>query len=288
MNRHIRHAMALALTVLAIPAGPARAEPLYAHAGLARYSLAANQGAFLDWLDPVSAQAFSSAMGGDHGELGDWWSQLLVGAVQLRREDGDLAETLWFNPLFDAGLATRWERSGDRWIATVVVPVTGEVLRGEPVSLQPVLPTGNFRAAAEALAARTWPAAQQASWLGVDQTGLGTAVLRRIGAARAGLNGLRAAPGYESAGVMARTALVTGDESALPEPVRRALHAMGADARLTLRPVSGYPRADGWTMALQSPDAPMLAWLVHFADPAAAGEPASIAGYQMLNLGGAR
>ena len=286
MIRRIR--LALALASLSVTAAPVAAEPLYAHAGLARYALAADQGTFLDWLDPESAGVFAAAMGGDHGELGSWWSHLMAGAVQVRREDGDLAETLWFNPLLDAGLATRWEQRAGGWVAIAVVPVTGAVLRGEPLAVAPTLPVGNLRQAMEALAARTWPAAEQASWFAFDQTGVGTAVVRRIGAARAGLNAMRATAGYETAGVLARDALVTGDETALDLPVRRALHAMGAEARLTLRPVSAYPRPDGWTLALQSPDAPMLAWLVHFADPAAPGAAATIAGFQLLNLGDAR
>lgn len=272
-----------------LAAAPALTEDLFARAGLARYALAADQGRFLDWLDPASREVFARAMGGDHGGLGASWSQLMAGAVQLRREDADLAETLWFNPLFDAGLAARWEKRGDAWVAIAAVPVTGERLRGEPLSLEPVHYTGgSIRQQAEALAARTWRVAAGADWLGADATDNGTAVLARVGAARSGLDGLRIAPGYDTAGAMVRAALVTGDESRLPPEVRVALGRMGSAARLSLRPVAGYRRTDGWTMALQSPDAPMLGWLVHFRDPAVAGAAATIAGYQVLNLGDAR
>jgi hypothetical protein len=226
-------------------------------------------------------------MGGDHGALGEYWSTLMAGAVQLRREQGDSGETMWFNPLFDAGLAVRWERTGEHWAATHVVPVTGEMLRGEALSMQAVGFSASIKAEAEARAAASWRAADLADWFALDTTNSGTAVLRRMAGERAGLDSLRSAAGYEDAGMMARDALATGDESVLPPEVRAGLVLTGAPARLSLRPVAGYRRPDGWTMALQSPDAPMLTWLVHFADPAAAGGAATILGYQLLNLGDA-
>lgn len=268
----------LALAVLSLCSVPAQAEELVAHAGLARYALAADQGAFLDWLDPQSRAVFAAAMGGDHGALGLWWSQAMAGAVQMRREDGDLAETLWFNPLFDAGLAARWQRQGDRWVAQAAVPITGATLRGDRATAETDM------AGLPALAARTWAAAADDDWLGHDATNSGTAVLTRIGTLRTALDLLRAAPGYEDAGVMARTALVTGSDAGLPADIRTALARVGTNARLSLRPVAGFRRADGWTMALQSPDAPMLTWLVDFAD-AADGGAATITGYRVLNLG---
>ena len=274
----------LALLLALLAPAPANAGPLVADAGLARYALAADQGAFLDWLDPQSAAVFAAAMGGDHGYIGQYWSLIAVGAVQLRREEGDLAETLWFNPLFDAGLAARWERRGDGWVATQAVPITGEMLRGEALSLEPSRFGSSIKAGAEALAARSWQAAASADWFGADRTNAGTAALARAAAARAGLDALRATEGYDNAGIAARNLLATGDERALPPQLRGALWRMGADARLSLRPVAGYRRPDGWTMALQSPDAPMLAWLVHFATPAP-GEPAAIIATQLLHLG---
>lgn len=288
MNRFSASALTLAASISMLVGIPARADDLVAHAGLARYALAADEGAFLDWLDPQSRAVFTAALGGDHGALGDLWSQLMAGAIQMRREDAYLAETLWFNPLFDAGLAARWERRGDQWIAVAAIPITGEMLRGEPLTQEPVRFAGSIRDSAQTLAVRSWAAAADTDWLALPATNSGTAVLARMGAALTDLDLLRASPGYEDAGITARTALATGDDSALPPPIRASLQRMGDTARLSLRPVAGYRRVDGWTMALQSPDAPMLAWLVHFADPAEADAPASVLGYQLLNLGDAR
>jgi hypothetical protein len=283
------HGPALAALASLLAAPPVAAGPLVADAGLARYALAADQGTFLDWLDPASRAVFAAAMGGDHGGLGAYWSLLMVGAVQMRREGADSAETLWFNPLFDAGLAARWRRSGDDWVAIAASPVTGELLRGELRSAGPLVwrAGGGIKAQAEARARRSWQGARAAGWLDRDLTDAGTAALRRAAQARGGLDAMRIAPGYDDAGIMARAALVTGDEAALPADVRRGLAVTGERARLSLRPVAGFRRSDGWTMALQSPDAPMLAWLVHFADPAPGGA-ATIRGYQLLNLGDGR
>ena len=264
--------------------------PLAVETGLARYALAADEGLFLDTRDPQSRAVFEAALGGDHAVLGDLWSLLMVGAVQVRHETGDTAETLWFNPLFDAGLATRWRHTEAGWQAVASSPVTGEALRGQPIVRTPVNwgTSGSLKSAVETRARASWTASAGGGWLDRDLTNAGTAALTRAMAARQSLNRLRGAPGYEDAAQRVRQALVTGSDADLPASVRRGLIVMGQHARLTLRPVAGYHHPDGWTLALQSPDAPRLAWLVHFADPAGSDTPAAIKGYQLLNLGAAK
>ncbi len=281
----IRHA----LTVLAVSASlPAMAQDnlLAAQAGSARYALAGDEGLFLDTRDPQSRAVFEAALGGDHGGLGDLWSLLLAGAMQIRRESGDTAETLWFNPLFDAGLATRWERWESGWRAVAATPVTGELLRGEKIVVAPVNwgSSGSLKTSVEARARITWTVSASGGWLDRDATGAGTAALVRAMAARDSLNQLRIAPGYENAVMSVRQTLVTGDASGLPAGVQKGLALIGQGARLTLRPVAGYRRSDGWTLALQSPDAPRIVWLAHFADPSGGGA-AMVKSYQIINQG---
>ncbi|MEI9905021.1 MAG: hypothetical protein WDN06_14450 [Asticcacaulis sp.] len=63
--------------------------------------------------------------------------------------------------------------------------------------------------------------------------------------------------------------MVTGNPAAarLPVAMRRGLAKYGDDARSTMGPVAAYRRKDGWTLVMQSPEAPQIAWLIHFADP---------------------
>lgn len=264
---------------------PAVAGPLVADAGMARYALAADQQYLFEWLAPASAEVLAQAMGGRNAALGHYWSTLMAGAVQLRRENAEAGETLWFNPLFDAGLAVRWEPSGSGWVATNAIPVTGEMLRGEAFSALPVSFVSSIKAETEARARATWNAAEAGPWVAHDATSAGLAVLGRVMDAQDGLDAMRASDGYAAAGVMLRGLLTTTDDRGLAAPLRAALEMMGPDARLSLRPVAGWRRDDGWTMALQSPDAPMLAWLAHFTDPATEGGAASLSGLQIANLG---
>ena len=62
------------------------------------------------------------------------WAVIAAGAIETDRESSDGAVTLWFNPVFDAGLAVRWTRTAQGWTPAAGAPVTGELLRGEPLS----------------------------------------------------------------------------------------------------------------------------------------------------------
>jgi hypothetical protein len=285
MRRLLLPFAALAALLPANAPTAALAGPLVADAGMARYALAADQQYLFEWLDPASAAVLADALGGENAALGHYWSTLMAGAVQMRREDAEAGETLWFNPLFDAGLAIAWEPSSTGWVAVAAVPVTGEMLRGEPFSALPVSYAGSIKDEAEARARATWAAAAAGPWVANDATSAGLVVLSRVMDGQDGLDGLRASEGYETAGMMVRELLAGTDDRALAAPLRDALALMGPDARLSLRPVAGWRRADGWTMALQSPDAPMLTWLAHFTDPAAEGQAATLAALQIANLG---
>ncbi len=277
------------LAALAIPTPAlAQADLLAAHAGKARYALAGSERLFLDIQDPSSRAVFEAALGPDYGLIGGFWSDLMAGAVQLRRESGDSAETLWFNPLFDVGLATRWQRGPGEWRAIAASPVTGEALRGEPSNMVVQWDANaDLKSAVEAKARASWAAGAHGGWLDRNLRDAGTAAVIRVLAARASLDRMQTSTGYAQALADVSKSLVSGDEAALPPSVRRALQLTGIQARRTLRAVSAYRRPDGWTLALQSPDAPRAAWLVDFADPAPGGR-AAIKAYQLVDLGAGR
>jgi hypothetical protein len=69
------------------------------------------------------------------GDAADrYWSSLLRSAVQYQKVDGTTAETLWWSPAVDAGIAISWNEVGADWRIVAAAPVLGETLRGEPVS----------------------------------------------------------------------------------------------------------------------------------------------------------
>ncbi len=264
------------------PVAPAP-PPLVAVAGAARYRLSSSSDLLLEYLDEESRAVFAQGLRVDQERpLGLLWSQLMAGAVQVRRETGDSAETLWFNPALDVGILARWARGPDGWRATAVAPVLGERLRGEPIA-DVVTPgwakrEGDLAAALEAAGEATFAAAGRAPWTALfapDENEVGAAV-GRLMAARGAVRTMEDAPGYGVSLALFRRVLTGADDSAaLPAPVAASLTNFGATARRTLRPVSALRYGEGWILVLQSPDAPAVSWLVHFTDPApgAAAQP---------------
>jgi hypothetical protein len=270
-------ALLLAAMLVQEPAAaPAAPPPLVAVAGAARYRLSASSDLLLEYLDEDSRAAFARGLRVDRERpLGLLWSQLMAGAVQVRRETGDGAETLWFNPALDVGILTRWARGPSGWRATAVAPVLGERLRGEPVTdvVTPrwVARGGDLAEALEATGDATFAAAEREPWAPLfdpGQADVMTAV-GRLMFARGAIRQMEAAPGFGlSVATLRRELSGASETSTLPAPVTASLVALGATARRTLRPVIALRHPEGWTLVLQSPDAPALSWLVHFADPA--------------------
>jgi hypothetical protein len=281
----IRHTVMI-LAICACAPSMAQDSVFAAQSGNARYALAADESLFLGALDPTSQTVFAAALGEDTGQFGNYWADLIAGAVQLRRESADTAETLWFNPLFDVGLAARWQRGSDGWRATAASPISGEALRGEVTDVAPVNwgTSGSLKAAVEAKARATWAASANGGWMDRNMSDSGSAALMRAFMARVSLGSMYGSPGYEYAEPVVQKALVSGAASDLSPAAHRALQLTGMQARLTLRAVAAYRRPDGWTLALQSPDAPRRAWLVHFTDPESGGR-AAIKGYQLVDMG---
>jgi len=133
----------------------------------------------------------------------------------------------------------------------------------------------------------TFAAADRIDWDFLYRTrGNAAAVLMRPFEGNQGLYRMAATPGYEHALDLVDHLLVTGDPKTarLPVAMRRSLAVYGDDARSTLSPVAAYRRADGWTLAMQSPQAPQIVWLIHFADPKGS-DPAMPRGFAAVGQG---
>lgn len=286
----IRHCAGWAMLLALAAPVQAQADRASAEPALARYTLAADPGLLFDTADPETGAVLQAALGGDHGNLNDLWAQVLTGAVQIRRDVAPgLTEVLWYSSLFDSGIASRWaQQGGGAWRAVAATPISGEALRGEPTLAESVRwPTqGSLKAAIEQRARQTVLAAEAGGWFDRDHRDSGTAALIRAMHSRASLRAMLASPGYGRTVAQSVTLLAGGGEGLAPE-VRGGLALLGSAGRMTLRPIAAFRRVDGWTLALQSPDAPRWTWLVHAMDPSAVEEEAAISAVQLVNSGGA-
>jgi len=272
--------------------GAAAQPPVAAVAGAARYRLSASSALLLAELDPRSRAVFVAALGLDRDPaMGPIWSRVMAGALQVRREAQNSADTLWFNPVIDVGLVVRWARDGEGWVAIAAAPVLGETLRGDAgaVALTPhwAGAGGNLADALAQSAARSFASADRESWNRLFEAAPADAPAIPVRPALAGraLARMAATPGYAGSARLLHRLLVSEDpaERRLPLALQESLSNFGEAARLTLRPVTALRRPDGWTMVLQSPDAPAIAWLAHFTDPAA-GEPALPAAFATVDF----
>jgi hypothetical protein len=260
-----------------------RAGDIDVTAGGYRYLAAASPSALLAELPASSRPAMEAVFrpGGDR--MGDpYWAELMAGAVQRVEAAGqDEARTLWFNPVLDAGLAIRWRRVSGVWAAVEVAPVLGEVLR--EAAFDPVRDytrttwqtSGGAPVAAALAISNDISAHATIPWNNLFDAGDGSrlAVLIRCITADRSLREVQAAPGYAGSLALLRRLLVLSDPQSahLPPGLARALAAMGDNGRLTLGPTAAFRRPDGYTLAMQSPDAPGVVLFAHFTDPPAGG-----------------
>jgi hypothetical protein len=278
---------ALALAAMVLCAGaatpPSNSGPvdqaLVQTAGLARFRLAASVDAFLAGLDPSSQATLGAFLrpGGDRASDG-LWPSLMTGAVEVRQTRGDRAATLWFNPVFDAGLLIHWRRVAYEWRATDAAWVLGRDVRHQRPA--PGRPMGFADLAQASL--RAADASQLDAMVASPNAAAVTAA--RLSSAADLLARMYATPGYRFARLGARLVLALSDPAQLPArpELKRALALYGDGAREALRPVSAERRADGWSLVMQSPEAPGAAWIVHFSDPPA-GLRARIVGVTLVD-----
>jgi len=256
-------------------------------AGAGRYLLADKTELFLAGLDAASSAAVDDALVRPGEAL---WPQVMAGALQVRHESGDDGETLWFNPVFDAGLLIHWRRLSGAWTAVDARWVLGSQIRNEPSSATS-LPIGDAdskwrpdQLAETAL--RVFQTASAAGWAAPAKAPASTTeVLRRAKAAATSLAAFRSAEGLGE--WAARRILVHEDPRSpdLDANLARALARFGPDARASLRAISAYHQGSGrWTLVLQSPDAPAVAWFVHFDQQS--GGSTQIVGIDMVNYAG--
>lgn len=254
---------------------PDRTEnPLYptllASAAIARLRLSASTERFLGGFDAgpraILTRALTSANVDPHT-----WPQVMAGAVQIRHQLSDEGETLWFNPVLDAGLVVQWHRVGSDWTITNAWSVLGESLRQDAGGRRTSLLIGDIDRAVVSdqftIAARELPRFVAPNWRAPVQTiGTSADVALRVRAANDAIAAMRQSPGYARAVIDAYELLsFSGPETVGIRPgVKRAIAAMDSDTRMTLRPVTAFRVGADWTLVMQSPVMPGVAWFVSF------------------------
>jgi hypothetical protein len=249
-------------------------------ARLARYGLEADSEQLLARFDPQSRTLLRRALGAGDTDLR---RQVIAGAVQVRHEVGVTGQTLWFNPVFDAGLLLVWRRVGPSWTVTDARWVLGREIREETSQKAP-LPIG---AAARPILAQETLYAEQALRRAIAadwrpppaDLNAAAEVADRVKASQASVEAFRAAPGQAGAAWTARSILsLSGPQtSGLRPGLKRELATLTPLARLSFRWVAAYRGGDAdWTLVAQTPFSPGEAWFVGFARPRAQG-PAEVA-----------
>jgi hypothetical protein len=240
---------------------PVRAS-LQIEAASARYRLTDTTTLFLKGFDADAGRVLQSAVSVPKGAHEDaFWSDLIAGALQVRQQNGNTGRTLWFNPIFDAGLVVEWKLTPGQWQPEAAWWVLGQDIRNNAAAKS----GGVAGPAALALqnGEDVFRLASAPDWRAPEPSEKAKkAVCDRVTAAQASLKNLQASKGGSAVYWAARQLLTLGQPSAAANgpKVKPALAALGWDARERIRVVSASTTGShAWTLAMQSPDAPSLA-----------------------------
>jgi len=247
---------------------PVRAS-LQIEAASARYRLTDTTTLFLKGFDDEGSKVLEPVLSVKNGNDEDkFWSDLMAGALQVRHQSGDSGLTLWFNPVFDAGLAVQWKIGAGQWQPDAAWWVLGQDIRNGAA--------GKAEASSAAVASPAAIAQQNGEtvfmlarakdWQPPHPSQEADRIVReRVTAARGSLKKLQTS-GHGSAVYWATKQLLTlGEPRAWADgpKVKPVLAAFGPDARRRLRVVSAAPTSGhAWVLAMQSPDAPAMAIFV--------------------------
>jgi hypothetical protein len=244
---------------------PVRAS-LQIEAASARYRLTDTTTLFLKGFDAEGTKSLQSAVSVPKGTHDDaFWSDLIAGALQVRHQDGDSGQTLWFNPIFDAGLVIEWKLDTEQWQPEAAWWVLGQDIRNDAAAKGETKTVAVTDPASVTLqnGETVFRIASAPDWRPPEPSEKGKKIVcERVTAARASLEKLQATKGGSTVYWAARGLLTLGQPSAAANgpKVKPVLTALGPDARERIRVVSATPTGThAWVIAMQSPDSPSLA-----------------------------
>lgn len=200
------------------------------------------------------------------------FAEFIGGSVQYVSTSRDRAVTAWFNPLADAWVVGLWTAEGDAWRLTAIgaassqdlSPIAGETWNRRAPTLAGALAAQGrrgheiFRDVIAPGRADERLRDRRASATALRQVLADTADrARRLGA-------LQRVQGYGRFLDVIDDSLVAHTEAVAGDPrIQARILALPSDVRLTLRPAMAFSRRDGETLAVQSPAAPSLIFIIH-------------------------
>jgi hypothetical protein len=244
---------------------------LLAEASRWRHGLAVAPAGLLGAADPAEAQPLRDALGNPDTLALSRWADLLSASTQFFRSGAVEADSIWWNPLLDAGVAVRWRWAGRRWQVTKAAAFTGATLRGDGEGPPPLEAAALNRRAVATRAAVTRGAAD-ALFSGPGEAAAVFARLRAASEALVGLGDNEALAVRRYSGAR-RLFTVPGTPGGAGGPaLAAALAALSSDQRQALAPYRQIARENGVTVAWASAGAPDTVFLLHYA-PAGAVYP---------------
>lgn len=247
---------------------------LVAEGSRLRHGLAIAPTGLLAAIDPAEAQALRQAFGNPDALALTRWADLLAASTQFFRVGAFTADSLWWNPLLDAGVAVRWRWASTRWRVAEATAFTGATLRGDSEG-PPPLDAASLRRLALATRAATARGAADALYTGPGEAVTVLARLREASAALVGVSGDAALAVRRQSGGR-RLLTVPGTPGGAAGPTLAAmLTALSPDQRQALAPYRQAARGYGLTVAWASAGAPDTVFLLHY-DQAAAVYPRAV------------
>lgn len=248
---------------------------LVAEASRLRHGLAIAPTGLLAAIDAAEAQALRQAFGNPDTLALTRWADLLAASTQFFRVGAFTADSLWWNPLLDAGVAVRWRWASTRWRVAGATAFTGATLRGDGEG-PPPLDAASLRRLAEATRAATSRGAADALYTGRGEAATVLTRLRDTSAALVGLSGGDEALAVRRQSGGRRLLTVPGTPGGAAGPTLAAmLAALSPDQRQALAPYRQAARGNGLTVAWASAGAPDTLFLLHY-DQAAAVYPRAV------------
>ena len=240
-----------------------------------RFRFAGSTALALQPLSEDERTVLRSALGPPTG-LGQW-RVLIGGATQFVRVRGERAETVWWNPLADAGMVVSWTQGTDRWRITSAAPFVGEALRGTPAAVGP-----DFVAALRSTSLATRQAVNAGAAARIFETNAAPSfVFARADQMEESLIGSDLATNRLAAGsaLLIDAALPTAGENGA---LGRLLATMPGEARLLLLPTQRVSNVEGETIFWASAGLPNTLIAMHY--PATAPTAAIPAQIVIVNL----
>lgn len=240
---------------LAQPPSPRLSDPagqLVFASSQIRFAFAGSSETALRSLSAAEARILTDRLGLAQPGARGAWESVIGASTQFLRRNGDGAESLWWNPAIDAGVALRWRRGADGWRIVDAAAYLGDTLRGTPLVLG-ADPMGNMRRAAVATRS-AFRAGGAARFFGANLSQ--RPIFERVAASRrsflATLNGVT--PVAER--LTAAEQLLIRESIPPPPGLLRYLRAMPGEARAMLAPQRRFIDASGESVIWSSPGAP--------------------------------